>query len=257
MTNLWVRREAEAQLNIQLTRNVRARDSYLASAAHELRNSIMTLQLQVQLLRRAAAEPTTSAVSAGALTPRIESAHKQIKRLNELVDELLDVSRLTERPLQLQPCDLREQVDDCVKSFEVQLAESGSSITIDSAGDANGIWDRLRIDQVLTNIISNSIKYGAGKPIEIHIEGEPDWLSLTVVDHGIGIDHLSINRIFEAYARGTGVKSLPGLGLGLWITRQIVLRLGGTITVKSELGRGSEFVLRIPRVVKDCAESSS
>lgn len=256
MTNLWVRREAEAQLNIQLTRDVRTRDSYLASAAHELRNSIMTLQLQVQLLRRVATEPTTGAVSAAALTPRIESTQKQIKRLNELVDELLDVSRLTERPLQLQPCDLREQVDECVKTFEAQLAESGSSIAIDSAGDTNGIWDRLRIDQVLTNILSNAIKYGAGKPIAIRIEGDQDWLCLTVVDHGIGIDSSSIDRLFEAYARGTGVKNVPGLGLGLWITRQLVLRLGGTINVTSELGRGSEFVLRIPRVVKDCAEAT-
>ena len=104
--------------------------------------------------------------------------------------------------------------------------------------------------------MSNAIKYGAGKPIDVRVEGAADTVCLTVVDQGIGIEPLAIANIFEPYTRSAHVKGLPGLGLGLWITRQIVSRLGGTIDIRSELGKGTKLMLEIPRVVRDGADSA-
>jgi signal transduction histidine kinase len=109
-----------------------------------------------------------------------------------------------------------------------------------------GSWDRMRLDQVVTNLLSNGVKYGGGKPVEITLSHGPSGVRLTVQDHGIGIAPDDQRRIFERFERAASARHYGGFGLGLWITRQIVESSGGTISVDSAPDRGSKFVVNLP-----------
>jgi signal transduction histidine kinase len=109
-----------------------------------------------------------------------------------------------------------------------------------------GRWDRLRLDQIVTNLLSNALKYGPGKPIEIRLQSHDSAAVLAVRDEGIGIPPEDQARIFERFERAVSPRHFGGLGLGLWIVKQIVTAMGGTISVRSEAGNGSEFTVVLP-----------
>jgi PAS domain S-box-containing protein len=234
-----------ARLLRQAREAVRLRDEFLSIASHELKTPVTTLQLQLQsLLRRS---PSGEMDAAGS---RLSTAQRQVDRLGKLIDRLLDISRLTAGRLEmeLETVDLRDVVDEVVSRFEEELRSSGCPLTVRGSGASAGRWDRSRVDQVVTNLLSNAIKYGSGKPIEVTLDGDEKTARLEVRDHGIGIAPHSLVRVFERFERAVSERHYGGLGLGLWIVRQIVDALGGSVRAESTPGQGSTFIVELPRV---------
>jgi signal transduction histidine kinase len=231
----------------ELEESLRARDDFLSIAAHELRTPLASLQLHIDGILRATERDATS-MSLEQLAARLKQAKGQLHRLNRLVEQLLDVSRITigRLDLQLEEGDLAEISRDVATRAKQELQRSGSRLTIDAEGPVRGTWDLMRIDQVVTNLLSNAVKYGMSQPIEIGVSHKNGVARLTVRDHGIGIDHEKIPRLFQRFERLVSVGHHAGFGLGLWIVNQIVDAHGGKIAVSSEPGRGSTFEVDLP-----------
>jgi signal transduction histidine kinase len=169
-------------------------------------------------------------------------------RLEQLTSELLDVTRIEHGHLDLNPVEvaLDDLVRQAVEHLQPQLATSRCPVTIECEAPAIGRWDPFRLDQVITNLLTNAAKFGAGKPIEIRVEPVGDTARLTVTDHGIGIDPKRLPYVFDRFERAVPWSNYGGLGLGLYIARSIVLAHGGTITADSEPGAGSTFTVILP-----------
>jgi signal transduction histidine kinase len=239
----------------ELAEAVQARDALISIASHELRTPLSALQLQVDLIARTVDRGANAGTaverdpSSTTLASRLSTVDRQVTRLTRLIDNLLDVSRITAGRLQLEyeDFDLSSAVREVLSRFEDEAKRAGCPLSIRSDEPTEGRWDRMRIEQIVTNLISNAIKYAAGKPIEVTVEAKGDWARLTVKDHGIGIAESDQLRIFERFERVVSGRQAGGFGLGLWIVREIVQALGGTIRVESRLGEGTSFVVDLPR----------
>jgi signal transduction histidine kinase len=233
---------------------VRLRDEFLSVASHELKTPLTSLKLRVQGLIDQA-PPVADPAEALRLHKSFDLAERQVRRLEKLINSLLDVSRIAigRFPLQCEEVDLVSMVHNVVGQFSAEIARSGADILLDLPAHARGHWDPLRLEQVVVNLLSNALKYGAGKPIEIAVRCDDDTAFLTVRDHGIGIDAADQRRIFERFERAVSL-NYGGLGLGLHIAREIVVAHHGTIHVESERGQGAAFVVAIPRGQRPPAE---
>jgi signal transduction histidine kinase len=163
---------------------------------------------------------------------------------------MLDISRISlgKLFLQLEEVDIGELVRDVIDRFDEQIKATGSSYRLIVEGSVVGCWDHYRIEQVVTNLITNAMKYGEGKPIEISVAAHRDIALLTVRDQGLGIAQDNLDRIFQRFERAITVSSISGLGLGLYISKQIVEAHHGVIRVQSKLGEGSEFIVELPLI---------
>jgi signal transduction histidine kinase len=218
------------------------RDSLISLASHELRTPLTSLQLRVQLLARNARAPT---LSRERFSRDAAGAEDQVKRMARLVDDLLDISRIMSGRLRLdvEDVDLGGFVHEVVDRYPEPQREL---VGIKVEGEPIvGRWDRMRIDQIVSNLLSNALKYGENNPIEISVGREADRARLIVRDHGVGIAAADLPRIFERFERAAA-RHVGGFGLGLWIVRQVVDALGGTIAVESRLGSGSVFIVELP-----------
>lgn len=249
------RRSSLAIDNARLYREARAavgiRDDFLSIASHELKTPVTTLQLQIQsLLRRVEVdEVEVPGPSGGSPAQRLAAADRQVSRLTKLINELLDISRITGKglELELEDVDLTFVVRDVVARCTEELSRARCTIELKLEPSTSGFWDRMRVEQIVTNLLSNAIKYGAGRPIEIGVDSDDRSARLSVRDQGIGIPLEKQTRIFERFERGVSKSDYGGFGLGLWIVRQIVDAHGGAIRVASEPGRGSTFEVTLPR----------
>lgn len=242
------RRALLALENVQLYERaqtaIRLRDEFLSVASHELRTPLTTLKLQVSAmlheLRRTPAAP-------GSLE-RFQRLDVQVDRMTRLVNQLLDVSRIVDGRLALEPqeVDLRALAQEIVDWFRDQAARARCPIVLSGAPRVVGQWDASRIGQVLTNLLSNALKYGAGHPIEVSVEQDGDEARLVVSDHGIGVAAEDQQRIFERFERAASVRNYGGLGLGLWIAKEIVEKHGGRIRVESRPREGASFIVELP-----------
>jgi signal transduction histidine kinase len=180
---------------------------------------------------------------------RVDSAVRQADRLERLIDNLLDVSRITTGHLQLEPesFDLSEMAQDVAERFREQAARDGVPVGLEAPAPVLGRWDRLRLEQVLTNLLANALKFGDGKPIGVTVQGDHQSAMLIVADRGIGISPEDIGRIFHQFERVMGHRTFGGLGMGLYIARQITDAHGGRIEVESAKGEGSSFRVILPR----------
>jgi signal transduction histidine kinase len=174
-----------------------------------------------------------------------------VTRLTALVDNLLDVSRITSGHLTLQreEFDLAEVTKDVTERFAEEISRAGCSLQLDANGPVIGCWDRVRIEQVVTNLLANAIKYGGGKPIEITVNPQDEGAHFAIRDYGIGIAADERERIFERFERAVSSRAYGGLGLGLYIARQILNAHGGSIQVESGPGSGSLFRVWLPSEV--------
>jgi signal transduction histidine kinase len=206
------------------------------------------LQLQVQSISRGLRRRVVHDEAGERSATKVRIAERQLERLGRLVEELLDVSRITAGHLRLEPeiLSLGNLAAEVVARMGEEIRTAGCTTTFRPDPRAIGNWDRLRIEQVATNLISNAIKYGAGKLIEISVSVEGGDAVLAVRDHGIGIAPALQERIFERFGRAVPARDYPGLGLGLFIARQIVDAHGGTIRVVSAPGQGATFRVELP-----------
>jgi len=235
---------------LQLQEAVRLRDEFLSIASHELRTPITSLQLMVQSLTKGVASSSSENILRA-----LDLAERQIGRLTRLIEELLEVSRIQTGHLTLrrEQLDLVAVVREVVQRFEADLERAGCSLALHAGPPIVGSWDRSKLEQIVTNILANAIKFGAGKSIEISVEkAPPDSGRLVVTDHGIGISPESLPCIFERFGRAVSARAYGGLGLGLYIVHTIVSALGGTVRAESLLGRGATFIVQLP-----CAEPPS
>jgi signal transduction histidine kinase len=220
------------------------RDEFLSIAAHELRTPLTALALLMQRMQVA-----SDYIASNQDSKRVQTrALRQVQRLTALVDSLLDVSRLAsgKLSLDLERLDLVEITRDVVNRLCEEALQAKCTIEFDDKGAVFGQWDRLRVEQVLTNLLGNALKYGAGKPIEVQVEGVDKNAIFRIRDHGIGIEPDRLPHIFERFERGVTSRAYGGLGLGLYITRQIVDAHGGDIAVESVPGAGSTFQVMLP-----------
>ncbi len=222
---------------------VAARDEFLSIASHELRTPLAALKLALQNLRRMLGG---AADAAGRRS--LEAGERQTGRLETLVAALLDVSRIQagRLDLTLEEVDLSALVLETVAQFEDQLALAGCAVSVRAPAPVAGRWDRLRLGQVVVNLLSNAMKYGQGKPIEIEVEGSGGRARLAVRDQGIGLGPEAQRRIFQRFVRAASSRNYGGLGLGLYIARRLAEAHGGTVRVESEPGQGSIFTLELP-----------
>jgi predicted ATPase/signal transduction histidine kinase len=243
-------RAAIAIFNARLYRSaqdaVQLRDDFLSVASHELRTPLTSLILSLNALERRpwADRPLAPLLDAR----RLGQAARQAERLDRLVGDLLDVSHLEAGHLNLQrgSVDLGELVREVVARFEEDASRAGCVVTVAAAAGIIGNWDGSRLDQVVTNLFANAVKFGAGKPIAIRVDRRDQTALLIVKDEGIGIDRQQQERIFERFERAVSPRNFGGLGLGLYVCRRFVDAHGGTIRVSSEPGEGSVFSVELP-----------
>lgn len=240
------RRMALAIENARLFRHsqeaLRARDEFFAIASHEIRGPIASLHLAVQNLGQSK-DPATIAK----LVATIERADRRLARF---VDELFDVTQIRVGRLrfELEDVDLAEVTREVVSRSAPELTRSGSSLSMTTRGDLWGVWDRQRVEQIVSNLLSNAIKFGLGAPIEVRLEGDAEKARLVVSDQGVGIPAERRDAIFEPFERASAARHYGGLGLGLYITRTIVLGLGGVIRVEGGREKGVIFTVELPKV---------
>jgi predicted ATPase/signal transduction histidine kinase/tRNA A-37 threonylcarbamoyl transferase component Bud32 len=227
---------------------IRVRDEFLSTASHELRTPVTSVSLVIQSLLRGARSEGPSVP-----LPTLLLAEQQTQRLTALIEQLLDVTRIQAGRLMLvlDSFDLVAEVRRILVRMQPQIDQAESSVTLDAPESLVVRWDRSRIDQLVTNLVGNALTYGGKQPIEVTVARTTDGVLLVVRDHGIGIAQDRLGYIFERFARAASARHYGGLGLGLFIARQIVAAHHGTIRVDSELGRGSSFIVELPLQVTE------
>ncbi len=221
----------------------KVREEFLSVAGHEMRTPLTSLQFLLHTIQKRFESGQPERAVEG-----LVRARAQLQRLSDLTEELLDVTRIVAGRLtpELEEVDLAELARDVEEQQRESAARAGSELCIEAPSSVIGLWDRSRLEQVMTNLLSNAVKFGGGKPITIRVEADTAWATLTVRDEGIGISSSDQSRIFERFERAVSKKSYGGLGLGLWITHQIVAAHGGRIRVESDPGQGSTFRVELP-----------
>ncbi|HEX7346064.1 MAG TPA: PAS domain-containing sensor histidine kinase [Candidatus Limnocylindrales bacterium] len=254
--DLTERRQAEEQRRVLLAEQrargaaeeaLKARDRFLSVASHELKTPVATLQLSAESMLRAR---ELGRLDDARLDKGLRRILTSTRRLGDLVDELLDVSLLSAgtQPRVREPTDLAALLAEVVARFE-DVTETGRILFDASATPVILAADASRLDQVFMNLLDNALKYSPDESqVEVRLIEEPNAVAVSVRDRGIGLDETTEARLFEAFSRGANAEHIQGLGLGLFISHQIVEQHGGTIRVVREAGDiGVEFRVWLPK----------
>jgi signal transduction histidine kinase len=240
----------------ELEHAVKMRDDFMSIVAHELRTPLNTLFLESQLRRMQLGRGNMAAFETPQLEAMFARDDRQIRSMVRLIEDMLDVSRIRSGTLSVRPVktELSRLLQRVIDDLAQQAAAVGSAISLHAPQPVDGWWDEFRIEQVVVNLLTNALRYGRGKPVEVRLSLTPQGAHIEVRDHGIGISAADQQRIFQQFERAGGAWSAnalgPGLGLGLFITRQLVEAHGGSIRVHSEPGRGSVFSLDLPHAAR-------
>jgi PAS domain S-box-containing protein len=248
-TNGTVLTSMQARLQ-ELRQAVAARDEFIATVAHELRNPVAPLMFQLRLAIEKAEHmaPSAGVLPSEWVQSQLRRIEQRLHRLLETLDRLLDVSRLSTGRIDLQPepMDLARVVRDVISTFDAELSVARCTLVLTERQEATGSWDALRIEQICRNLVSNAIRFGAGRPIEIVVDADAECATLQVRDQGVGIAPALHTRIFERFERGVEQRS-GGFGIGLWVVKSICAAMGGTVSVESNPGEGACFTVSLPR----------
>lgn len=239
---------ARKKENEQLRIALKARDEFLLMASHELQTPITPLYLQMQTFIQIFESDKANTIDKATLLRMLHTSQGQLERLSRLIKELVDVSRISAKKLTLTKSEMNlcELVNKVMGDFETEIKKSGSTVTLDCDPEIMGNWDSFRIEQVLVNLLTNALKYGSGKPIELKIIKQDKSAVVSVKDRGIGIDTENHLRIFQRFERAVSGDSYSGLGLGLYISSEIVASHGGKIWVESNSDEGVTFYVELP-----------
>ena len=226
---------------------IRAREHFISIASHELRTPLAPLRLQVQrLLRGLARDPRSMGTET--IVDALKVIDRQSARLAALLENVLDMTRLRLGRLPLRPEEVEAGglLDEVAATLRETMAQAGCSLTIERRGTPTGCWDRARLGQVLTNLIANAAKHGGPGPIEVTLDGGPLRTTIVVRDHGPGVPAREHERIFERFEYADTHSTGSGLGLGLFVAREIVEAHGGRLTVTAPSGGGAAFEIDLP-----------
>jgi len=248
------RREQEALLKqlqntqLELEQAVRMRDDFMSIVAHEVRTPLNGLILETQLRKMHLARDNAAAFTLDKMHAMVDRDERQIKSLIRLIEDMLDVSRIRTGKLSIRPTrfDLSTLVRDLLHNFSRQIDAAETSVTLDAEQPVIGNWDEFRIEQVISNLLTNALRYGAKSPVTVKVYSEGGLALVDVRDQGIGISEENQKRIFQQFERVSARQAVAGLGLGLFISEQIVTAHGGTITVQSRIGEGALFRVCLP-----------
>ncbi|MFM9487592.1 hybrid sensor histidine kinase/response regulator [Pseudomonas monachiensis] len=248
------RREQEALLEqlqntqLELEQAVRMRDDFMSIVAHEVRTPLNGLILETQLRKMHLARDNAAAFTLDKMHAMVDRDERQIKSLIRLIEDMLDVSRIRTGKLSIRPkrVDLSTLVRDVLHNFSQQIDAAEASVSLDAVQPVIGNWDEFRIEQVISNLLTNALRYGAKSPIAVKVYSEGGQALVDVQDQGIGISEENQKRIFQQFERVSARHAVAGLGLGLFISEQIVAAHGGTITVQSRIGEGALFRVCLP-----------
>ena len=227
---------------------VRMRDEFMSIASHELKTPLTTLLLQTQLRKRSFKKGDPSSLMPERLAAMCDADEKQLIRITRLVDDMLDISRISSGKLSmtLERLDLCDLVRELIERYSELFLEADCTIDSEFCESALGYWDHFRIEQVVSNILINAMKYGAGKPILVQVKVSLNKARIVVRDQGRGIAKEDQERIFQRFERAILGSEISGLGLGLYIVKQILEAHHGSIRVESELEKGATFEVELP-----------
>jgi signal transduction histidine kinase len=224
------------------------RDEFMSMVAHELRTPLNTLFLETQMRTMQLERGDAALFDAERLNRMVARDGRQIRSMIRLIDDMLDVSRMRSGRLSIrpEPAELAELLARVVNDLGTQAAASGTTITLHATQTVNGTWDAFRIEQIVVNLLTNALRYGQKKPIEVLLGMDKNTALIQVKDQGQGISAADQKRIFQPFERGAGSNLSSGLGLGLYISQQLAKAHQGCITVQSEPGNGTVFSLHLP-----------
>ncbi|MDQ3286837.1 MAG: ATP-binding protein [Pseudomonadota bacterium] len=228
---------------------IAVRDEFLSVASHELRTPLSPLLLQTQLIERRIPQLVLDGEGRVWLSDRVTSIRRQGLRIKRLISELLDVVRIRRGELQIdaEPVDLVEVVQEMSEALAIEGGIDLANLSMSFQRDRIvGHWDRLRVQQIIANLLSNAVRHGGNSAISVSVGLEDQTAVLVVNDQGPGIDEKDQRRIFEPLERAAAARRSGGLGLGLYVSRQAVQGMGGTISVHSSPGSGASFAVRLP-----------
>lgn len=234
---------------------VNIRDEFMSVASHELKTPLTSLKLQAQMRKRLVERGEVSNLPLDKIKKMAEDDEHQVNRLIRLVDDMLDISRLRTGKfvIEKERVDLVMMIKAVLYRLEHQLGEARCEVTLDLPSEMEAYCDSYRLEQVVINLLTNAMKYGKGKPINIILTSTNNEISISVKDHGMGINDKDKERIFEQFERAIAPNEVSGLGLGLYIAKQIVDAHNGSIKVQSKFGEGATFIVSFPVKVPEMA----
>ncbi len=244
-------REQLQTMRTQLERTIDLQDHVTSVVTHELRSPLSTIQLLAQLLRREAPhadDPNQTAASENILT-RADSLERQVRRMSSLIDRLSEVAKLSSSHLELQPrdVDLVALVEDVLETY--RDSDTVSDVHLEAPNAVRGEWDPNYLERAVSNLVDNAVAYGEDRPIVITLDSNDNHCDVYIRDHGHGLPEDEHDRLFERFECGGHANSEEGLGVGLWVSRRIVEAFGGSLTMTSISGEGTECHMRLPRRV--------
>ncbi len=239
-------RQARDQAQVALSH----REEFISIASHELKTPLTSMRLQTQLLYKSMQKGQE--IAPDKTEKMLETLDKQTARLAHLVDGIFDTSAIRSGKLEIQPArtELVEIVREVVDQIKNRAREEGVELRAKFPQTIHGSWDAMRIQQVVSNLLTNALKYGHHKPVDISLAAGPSHAEIRVRDQGPGIARPDQERIFERFERGHSAQHVTGLGLGLYICREIARAHGGEIFLESSIGEGSTFTVRLPLEVR-------
>jgi signal transduction histidine kinase len=239
----------KAKLYTEAQEAIRTRDEFLSIASHELKTPLTSILLSLQLVLRRLEKSTSKSIESQEILRAVEISIEQSKRMARLINDLLDITQTSSQYFHLvqEKLDMSDILVDIERKFEIILKDKKIKLEVlEKDKNIKGYWDKIRLEQAISNIISNAIKYGKGKPITLTTEKLGDKILIKIKDRGIGISEKDKGRIFQVFNRGSGVKNYKGIGVGLFITKNIIEAHGGELSLISELGEGTEFIIILP-----------
>jgi signal transduction histidine kinase len=234
----------------ELERALEMRDQFMSMVAHELRTPLNTLYLEAQMRKLQLERGNMEHFAPEQLERMVARDMRQIHAMVRLIDDMLDVSRIRAGKLSIRPArvDLEALLQRIVGDLSHHAADMHSELRLSIVQPVAGCWDEFRVEQVIVNLINNALRYGGGKPVDVRLHADSQNARIEVIDQGVGIPEEVLPKIFEPFERGKMEGMPAGLGLGLYISRQLAEAHGGTLTARSKPGEGAAFILTLPRV---------